>query len=224
MRKVVYSAIMSSNYKLNEPIVKNNDWDLVCFTNNKNITSKYWTIVQMRKPPNFTNVKFARRYKCLCDYYLGHQYDLSLWLDAKFTIKQNLDTFVGNSLKDYDMVIMDHNKRHNIADESETLIEKNFANNPTVIKEIKEQMIRYAVAGYPSKRNVLLSTGILIRKHNVPQLKKVMEEWWKEILKGSQRDMLSLPYVFWKLKQKNITPSVRVINFKKTYESFMNRK
>ena len=129
-----------------------------------------------------------------------------------------------NNLKNFDIAIMNHNKRNNIFDEAETLKAKNFKDNFDVIKEIDEQINRYKLEGYPSNRKLLLSSGILLRKHNSPQVIRVMELWWKEILKSSQRDMLSLPYVLWILKNKNVAISLNILDFKKTYESFMNRK
>jgi len=222
--KVVYSAIMDTgHYTLNEPTVDNPDWDLICFTTNKSLKSKKWRIIQVRKPPNISQVKLARRYKMLAHNYLSN-YDVSLWLDAKFTINQDLNKFADNNLKNFDIAIMNHNKRNNIFDEAETLKAKNFKDNFDVIKEIDEQINRYKLEGYPSNRKLLLSSGILLRKHNSPQVIRVMELWWKEILKSSQRDMLSLPYVLWILKNKNVAISLNILDFKKTYESFMNRK
>ena len=50
---------------------------------------------------------------------------------------------------------------------------------------------------YP-KNNGLWANGVLIRKHNDPDIIKMNEMWWQEIQNGSRRDQLSAPYVAWK--------------------------
>ena len=44
----------------------------------------------------------------------------------------------------------------------------------------------------------LNETNILLRRHNVPQIIKLMDEWWSYIEKYTKRDQLSLSYVLWK--------------------------
>lgn len=62
---------------------------------------------------------------------------------------------------------------------------------------IEKQVERYWLEGMPDDFG-LVGPGIMIREHNHPTCRKIMEEWWKEVENYSKRDMISLPYVLWK--------------------------
>ena len=58
-------------------------------------------------------------------------------------------------------------------------------------------MHKYQEVGYPPN-NGLINGGIILRHHNEPDCKKVMEDWWSEIKYNSKRDQLSFNYAAWK--------------------------
>ena len=41
----------------------------------------------------------------------------------------------------------------------------------------------------------LLECNVIVREHNNPTCKKVMEAWWEQFLKQIKRDQVSLPFV-----------------------------
>ena len=61
---------------------------------------------------------------------------------------------------------------------------------------IEKQMKKYFEKKYP-QNNGLISSGILLRKHNDENVKNIMEDWWLELKYGSKRDQLSFNYVCW---------------------------
>lgn len=62
---------------------------------------------------------------------------------------------------------------------------------------VREQLQSYWLQGMPSNYGAFWC-NVLIREHNHPICKKIMEEWWEQIQSFSRRDQLSFPYVLWK--------------------------
>lgn len=202
MKKVIYTVLLG-DYKLNEPEYINKDWELICFTNKSKISNN-WKIIYINKDNNLR--KKAREIKIRCDKFLD--FDICIFIDAKFTIKCNLDNFVKKNLK-YDISLMDHSKRNCIYDEARFCIDKNIGNKNNILKQIQS----YKKKNFP--KNVgLYGTGVLIRKNTIEMI-KFMKLWYNEIEKYSNRDQISFPYVLWK------NPiNLNLMSFKKTYRRF----
>lgn len=52
-------------------------------------------------------------------------------------------------------------------------------------------------SGFPEHFG-LAETNVLYRRHNEPEIIKLMEDWWYFIANYSKRDQLSFSYVLWK--------------------------
>lgn len=64
----------------------------------------------------------------------------------------------------------------------------------------------------------LNETNIIYRRHNVPAIINVMNEWWRIIENHSKRDQLSLSYVLWKNDIK--IDDISIENARIDYENF----
>lgn len=62
---------------------------------------------------------------------------------------------------------------------------------------ILEQVYKYKLEGLPDDVGVY-TTGILIREHNHYICRKLMDDWWEQLMIYSKRDQISFPYVLWK--------------------------
>jgi len=202
MKKIVYT-ILIGDYKLNEPTYYNKDWELICFTDKKRYSNN-WKMIYVNG--NNNPRKKAREIKIRYDKFLNC--DMCLFIDAKFTIKCNLDNFIEKNLK-HDMVLMDHFKRNCIYNEAKFCINKNIGNKDI----IQNQVLKYRKEEFP-KNFGLFATGILIRK-NTKEIRNFMKQWYNEIEKYSNRDQISFPYVLWKNPIK-----LNLMNFKETYRMF----
>jgi len=60
--------------------------------------------------------------------------------------------------------------------------------------------------------------NLIYRKHHLPQVIKLMEEWWGFIENYSKRDQLSFPYVMWKNNRK--IDDYSMDNLKPKYKDF----
>lgn len=201
IKKVIYTILLG-DYKLNEPTYINKDWSLICFTDQK-FVSNNWTIVHVESD---NPRKKAREIKIMYNRFLD--FDISIFIDAKFKINCNLNDFIKNNLR-YDITLMKHNKRNCIYDEAKFCIDNKIGNKNNILDQINF----YRKNNFPSNFG-LYATGILIRK-NTPATIKFMNVWYKEIKRFSCRDQISFPYVLWK------NPiSIGTMPFKKTYMEF----
>jgi hypothetical protein len=219
-RKAVYTVITDSKYKLHDPHYVTPGWDMICFTNIKGLNSNYWQIEDISFDP-LEKKKLSRKVKILNEHYLPG-YNLSIYIDSKFTPKRNLDKYVQGILpKDKDMAVMRHNRR--ICPYGEAGILKTMGIDAT------KQMNRYRNIGLPENSG-LYAPGIMVRRHGVGQLRKMMRFWYEEIMlkDSSHRDMLSFAMAFWKYAHDRVSEDRRVkvalVDFKENYNKFIVRK
>lgn len=201
MKKIIYTVLLG-DYKLNEPKYINKDWSLICFTD-KNLVSNNWSIRRIKCD---NPKKKSREIKIRFDKFLDS--DLCLYLDAKFTIKCDLDNFVEKNLKS-DIAVMRHNRRTCAYDEANFCI--------SIRKDYKSvilnQVLSYRNDGFPQNFG-LYAPGIMIRKCSYEVI-DFMGKWYNEIEKHSYRDIISFSYVLWKTPIK-----LSVMPFRKTYKEF----
>lgn len=189
-RLVVYTALFGDYDDLIDPREHYEGCDFVCFTDQKNLTSDIWEIRFIEKsdlPPNMMN----RKYKILPHMFLS-EYEWSLYVDSNIFIKGNPLDLANKYLTTHDMAIPKHFDRVCIYDEAKECVILGKAKHD----ETKKQMDTYKKEGFP-KNFGLGENNIIFRKHNCGNVIKLMNDWWKEINTKTQRDQLSLAYVFW---------------------------
>jgi hypothetical protein len=206
MNKIVYTVILGKGYSLKEPRYKNNDWEFKCFTDQK-FKSKNWKIVPLNG--GFDPRKKSREVKITNHRFFD--YDLCLYLDARFTVNMNLDDLAKKYLQN-DVAVMSRKKRINSYEEElELCMELSLDNE----KILRKQLNQYKNDGFP-KNSMLYSPGIMF-KRNTEKTREFMEYWYKEVETHSYRDIVSFAYTLWKHPIK-----ISVMPHRKTYQSFMN--
>lgn len=188
---VVYTAITGNYDELLIPEYVNNNFDYICFTDNKDLKSDFWEI-RLMEDLDLDNIRKARHYKILPHLYLK-EYDYSLWVDANFRIIGNLENFLNKYVKNNKLMCIIHEKRNCIYDEADACI--NLKKDSEKI--ITSQMRKYKTEGYPENHG-LIASGILFRNHKESKVIKLMNDWYKEIINHSRRDQLSFNYACWK--------------------------
>jgi hypothetical protein len=199
MKKIIYTVLLG-DYKLREPRYKNNDWKFVCFTD-QDIKSKSWNIVKVDG-----GRKKSREIKICSHRFM--KYDLCVYIDAKFTVKINLDDFVGKNLGS-DLSLMKHNKRNCLYDEGNFCIKIGKDKKETILKQLN-----YYEKKKMPKNFGLYAPGIMI-KRNTKEVNDFMDLWYKQVDKFSYRDIISFSYTLWK------NPiDLTLMPFKETYRNF----
>jgi len=217
MKIVVYTAI----YGINAGLVKQPQFpgvDYVCFTDNGSLRSKLWDVRLVKGQIEGDHTRNNRYYK-INPHKFFLEYDISIYVDGNFLIIGDIISLCKSTLKNFDMACFDHNqtfsdKRDCIYDEYGAILKithkKAYKDDPDIMLK---QIQGFKKEGYP-KNNGLIVGGVLIRRHNKPNVIKVMDAWWQILLTGSKRDQLSFNYVAWKnnFKYKLINGDARYGN------------
>jgi len=198
---VIYTAIFGKRDILLEPELVPKGVDFICFTDNR-FDSDIWKVINIKPPVSNDLIRSARKIKILPHEFLNG-FDVSIWVDGNIVVRGDVNEAVSKYLKNHNMAVYNHNytkgdTRACIYQEARALIDMGRKGK---IKEseqiIKEQISVYRDVGYP-ENNGLLSSMILFRRHNEKEVKEVMNLWWEQIVKFSNRDQLSFNYAAWK--------------------------
>lgn len=192
MKIVIYTALFGNHDELAEPRKKIIDADLVCITNNANLTSQNFEIMPITT--KLSNGHAARFCK-MSPHLLFPNYDYSIWIDARLELKfESAKKIVERYLDDGNsFAIFKHSSRTNINQE---LLECSIRSKDD-IATMYRQVKYYEEEGLP-KDHSLAETGMIIRDHHDVNVNKFCESWFKEIYKYSIRDQLSFPYAVYK--------------------------
>ena len=197
---VIYTAVFGAKDNLIDPKCVPKNVDFICFTD-QDFKSDVWQIKKV-KPIFDDSVRSARIYKVLPHKFLS-EYEYCVWVDGNIQVKRDVNSLIKRYLKDCNFASYDHTKtkdsRDCIYDEANILIDaarnkKTYKDSPELIKK---QMAKYKALHYPA-HNGLISSMIVIRRHNEKDVIKTMECWWKEIENNSRRDQLSFNFAAWK--------------------------
>jgi len=202
-RKVIYTVAFGE-YELNEPEYDNPDWEFICFSD-RDIESVKWNVVRMSLN-GLNKQKASRLVKIKYDDYLDC--DVNIYLDTKFKVKCDLNEFVSENLTT-DIAVMKHNKRDCVYEECKFCKKLGIANSAVLDSQMRE----YKIEGLP-KNFGLYAPGIMIRR-DTQQMRFFMDEWFREIIKYTARDIPSFSYIVWKNKI-----NISTMPFGKTYRKF----
>lgn len=191
-RHVVYTVV-TGNFGICEDVFPDTstDFDKICFTDNPDIRSDTWQIIQLESG-GLDPHRESRRPKILPHRYLAN-YEYSLYIDSslQFQIPPQA-IFALYTTDDHPSLQVFRHPRNCIYDEAEAVIQLGYDRETRV----REQIDFYQEAGFP-KQNGLITGGFLLRRHNDPELVRISEQWFEHVLCFSKRDQLSFNFVAW---------------------------
>jgi hypothetical protein len=190
-KKVVYTCIFGNYDFLRDPLIVNETWDYICFTD-QNIKSNVWIIEKIpAECLEESPLKIQRKIKLLPHRYLP-EYEISIWIDGNIQMVVDPDKFVKKYGK-MSFNTMAHPERICIYEEMEICIRmgKETREKVDILRE------KYQNEGLPQD-NGLIQSGILIRKHLEREIKLIDEMWWSLVKDYSHRDQLCFNYITWK--------------------------
>ena len=187
---VIYTAFTGGYDSLKEPEFIDENTKYVCFTQNPNLKSDTWEIIQM-EDSIFDDNRTAKQYRLFPHVYFP-DFKYSFWLDGTFKIKGSIREYIYKYVNS-PMLVVVHPERDCIYDEArESMPFPRYSNY-----SMSHQVEKYKFEGMP-KHYGLLASGALFRQHNNPEIISLMEQWWEEIITHTNQDQLSFPYVMWK--------------------------
>lgn len=195
MKRVIYTVIVGGYDRLIEP-QPFPGWDFVCFTDGRNTGLRakaglsHWDIRPL-EDDGLDSFRHSRLAKILPHRYL-QDYDYSVYIDGNARLLsdpyETLETLGWPKL-----AVSEHPFRATVLEEIDECIRQNKA--PRELLET--QRAAYLADGMPADLK-LLENNFLLRRHNDPEVIRLMEAWWEQMNTHSHRDQLSLPYVAWK--------------------------
>lgn len=188
----VYTCITGNYDNLHEIKNPEKNIDYYCFTNNKNLKSKTWKIVQV-KNGNLSDHLLSRKIKMLGHPIVNDNYDVSVWTDASVIWQKNITDFVSTYLKDRSFAAFKHHARNSIHEEAITCLRLRKDTKENIIKALNFLQSEH----FPDQLGLYEMT-VFIKKHNDPLVIKTMQIWFDTVKKYSKRDQLSFMYAVWK--------------------------
>lgn len=191
-RKIcVYTCITGNYDNLHEISDKEANIDYYCFTNNKNLKSKSWQIIQI-EDSSTDNRLLARRIKIL-----GHpkinKYDICVWTDADVIWTKSINDFVDQYFQNTKLAIFKHHARSTIREEALACL--------TFRKEKYDALIKildyYKEINFPDNNGLCEST-VFIKAPQDSLVMETMETWYNMVKNYTGRDQLSFNYAIWK--------------------------
>ncbi|TKD62369.1 glycosyltransferase domain-containing protein [Flavobacterium sp. ASW18X] len=207
MNKIaIYTGAFGKNYGI-IPQKKIPGADFFCFTDDKTKIKSPWKTIELLSDHPDEGRK--NRHPKILPHLYFKDYDISVYIDSNYLIVGDIHELI-QSLGNFKMAIFDHNqcddKRDCVYDEFDALIKLgkergSFKDAP----EVMEKQIAFLKSENYPKNNGLIFSAVLVRKHNDPEVIKVMEDWWQMVSTRSKRDQLSFDYAAWK---NNFKPSI----------------
>ena len=194
MNKIcVYTCITGNYDNLIEVQNIEDGIDYLCYTNNRKIKSKTWSVKYI-SDNTLTNAELNRKIKILGDKELK-KYDATVYIDGNFTIVGSIKKMLEEKaiLKRYDLVGFKHSVRNSINEEMLACLMYNKAK----IENIAKLYDFYNREKFPDN-NGLIEASILIRNFNNNKLNECMKLWFDMYINYAHRDQLSFQYAAWK--------------------------
>ena len=194
-RYVIYSALVGKYDNILQPVVIDNRFDYILFSND--IKSDHVGIWKV-KSINYQNRDSTR----ICRYIKTHpeelldDYEVSVWIDSNVSILSDIIYRRVIELDEQNIPIssMWHPVRKCIYAEAFATVNMMVEHESVVVNwchKLKKE-------GFPQNIG-LCETDVMYRKHHMTCVQDTDTLWWNCIDKYSRRDQLSFNYVLWKL-------------------------
>lgn len=188
--KVVFTALMGRTESLQEisfPL-DHSDIDFVCFTDQADLQSQTWNIVQVDPRVAFDHTRSARFLKLMGHELLSH-YDMWLWIDNRVKLTVAPDKIFEEDMRGHFLAMSPHDHRDSIREEFVAVL-KFRKDHPFRVRSLWNFIDLTSPEILDEKP---FNCTIILRK-NTPEVSKFMEKWWEMIMLFSARDQLSLNY------------------------------
>ncbi len=192
---VIYTSLIGQNEGLNsQPDLRKSNFRRICFTDDKDIHSKDWEIIQ-KEPILPKDPARSQRNLKIRPHLFFPEFKYSLYIDNTILIKDNLEEFISyiieNSFienKDSFVCLPYHSFRNRLIDEFNICADENLDNQSKFLEQLKD----YMMSDNSIFENKPFWGGIILRSHNNKDVINFSETWFAHINRYSRRDQLSL--------------------------------
>lgn len=207
---VIYTCLFGHYDKLKTPLIPDKKFDYVCFTNNKNLKSKFWNIININE--NDDNLYLSRKLKILPHKYLIN-YDKSIYIDSNIVFVANPNYLI-DLLSFDDLILFEHPKKFRLLDEINEVYNSKIIDKKTYLN-ILAAYSNYIFFNINSKK-IISTNRIIVRNHKKKSVIILMNKWWDAYKQTFfKRDQIVLPLIMnsINLKIKIISSQINYYNF-----------
>lgn len=194
MEKVIYTILVGKYDNLLQPLVIDESFDYICFSNDFSEEAIGVWIIRRIPYSDVDNIRVSR-YAKLLPHKVLQEYDYSLYIDANIQITgSEFYRFVNQKIQKGVLVAQVPNIFRDCIYKD---IEIAYRRRKVDLHGAKKQYRHLRQEGFPEHFG-LFENNVLLRKHNDPSVVEISETWWKEYCDYTHRDQFSLMYVYWK--------------------------
>ena len=190
-RKIVVYSCLIGDYDKVSSFYKQRGYDYILFTD-QNIKRTNWTVFPIPEEVEKLNVSDIKkqRYMKINPHKFFKNYDISIYIDANYIIKGDLDEFLTNTLNPIDHIYIPHLQFGKGIKQAIKKALDNKLDSEIVLKEVEQ---RYKNANVLENTGIV-NAGLIIRKHHEKDCIQLMEKWWEEVEKYSHVDNFAFDY------------------------------
>ena len=190
-RKVIVYSCLIGNYDNVTTFNRQSGYDYILFTDQK-IVNTNWSVLPI--PPEVEKLKISdikkQRYIKIHPHKFFKNYDLSIYIDANYIIKGDLDDFLLNTLNPIDNIYIPHYQRGKGVKRA---IEKAIEQKKDKFSLLNETLQRYSENSLLDKKGIV-NAGLIVRKHHKKDCIELMDKWWEEVKNYSHVDNFAFNY------------------------------
>lgn len=189
-----YTCIVGDYDNLQEPLSVSPECDYYLISDKKPKGKTVFQYIDINEllPETITDNTRKNRFCKINAHKLFPQYRYSIYFDGVFQLDASIAAFVHELPETRIMTSYRHYWSGLYMEAMRVILNKRDAE-----EIVKEQIEHYWLEGMPENFGSVFC-NILVREHNNPICRKIMEDWWSQIEQFSRRDMISFPYVIWK--------------------------
>lgn len=190
----VYTCIVGDYDDLQEPLSISPECDYFLISDKKPERDTVFNYIDIKTvlPEHVIDNTRKNRYCKINAHKIFPQYRYSIYFDGNIQLERTITRFI-EKLPITRLITVCPNYWGSIYREMVSVLQNGRDDGERIRKQAEE----YWLEGMPEDFGCFMCP-ILIREHNHPICKKLMEEWWLQLERFSKRDQISLPYVLWK--------------------------
>lgn len=190
----VYTCILDNYDDLMEPLVISSECDYFLISDKKPECTTVFQYIDIANivPDYIIDHTRKNRYCKINAHKIFPEYRFSIYFDGNRQLKSSMLDFI-ERLPKTRIIAYCPTPWQSIYREAMSVLQGKRDDEGILMR----QMEKYWLEGMPADFGGM-TCGVLIREHNNPICKKIMEEWWGQLEQFSKRDQVSLPYVLWK--------------------------
>lgn len=190
----VYTCIVGDYDDLKEPLSVSTECDYFVISDRKPMQKTIFQYIDIKDfVPNYIEDNTRKNRYCKINAHkIFPNYRYSIYFDGNFQLNRSIIELI-DRLPKTRITAFCNNFWESIYREMMSVLQNKRDEKERIMKQAE----KYWLEGMPEDFGSVMC-GIMIREHNNPICKTIMEEWWQQLENFSRRDQLSLPYVLWK--------------------------